>query len=209
MKYKDKRIIGITGGIGCGKTKVLEILKDKYDALVIEADKVGHNLQTPGNDVYNSIISEFGKHVLEEPCIIGHSKIDRRQLGSIVFSDEKRLQLLNDIMHPAIHKEIDNIIKVAIQKYIFIEAAILTETSLINLTDEMWYIHAKKSVRLDRLQKYRQITKEKAELIMKNQPDEESFRMKCHVVIDNSGSIDETLKQIQNILDKTQEEHYE
>lgn len=209
MKYNNKRIIGITGGIGSGKTKILEMLKDKYDALVIEADKIGHELQKPGAEVYNLIIESFGESILEEPYVKGISYIDRKKLGQIVFSDKHKLEILNQLSHPAIHNKISQIINSSANKYIFIEAAILTETSLVELTDELWYIHANEDVRLERLQKYRHITKEKALLVMKNQPDEEYFKSKCHIIIDNSYSTTETLKQIQNILDKTWEEHYE
>jgi len=202
MKYKDKRIIGITGGIGSGKTKILDIIKSKYDILCIEADKIGHEIQKPGEEAYNRIVKEFGKHILEEPYVVGKSYIDRKKLGNVVFSDEEQLRHLNEIAHPIIHDIIDQIIRNSTKQYIFIEAAILTETSLINLTDEVWYIYADKTVRLNRLEQYRQITREKAKLIMESQPDEEYFRSKCNVIIDNSGSTDDTLKQIKNILDK-------
>ncbi|MBQ2745840.1 MAG: dephospho-CoA kinase [Lachnospiraceae bacterium] len=209
MKYEGKRVIGITGGIGSGKSKVLEIIKNKYNAVVVEADIIGHELQAPCEEAYNLIINEFGEGILEEPCVAGVSNIDRKKLGAIAFSDKEKLTFLNGVIHPAVHNKIEKIINDTASTFIFIEAAILTETSLVELTDEIWYIYADKSVRLDRLQQFRNISKEKAELVMKNQPDEECLRRKCDKVINNSGSIDETMKQIQTILDKTQEDHYE
>ena len=201
MKDKDKRIIGIIGGIGSGKTMVLNLLRENYGADIIEADKIGHELQAPNEVIYRNIINEFGTDILEEPAIVGKSAIDRRKLGAIVFNDDKKLQRLNNISHPAIHKRICDMLKASDKKLIFIEAAILTETTLINLVDEIWYIYADTKVRLDRLQKYRNISHERATQIMTNQPDDKHFREKCNAVIDNSGTSDNTFQQIKRIID--------
>lgn len=197
---KEKYIIGLTGGIGSGKTLVLELLKTHYNAMIIEADKVGHELQMPGETAYNCIIKQFGTAVLEEPCLMGSSPINRKKLGDMVFSDETKLKLLNDIMHPAIHNRIECMIKSSDSKVIVLEAAILTETSLIHLVNELWYIYAEKNIRLERLQNGRNISKEKALLVMSNQPDDDYFRKKSDIIIDNSLSEEYTLNQINKVM---------
>ncbi len=197
-----KCIIGLTGGIGSGKTAVMDILKNEYDGLVIEADKIGHILQRPGEEAYMSIIQSFGKDILMEPKQVGQSDIDRKALGDIVFADSGKLAELNGIMHPAIHRRIEQIIEESDKSLIIIEAAILTSTSLVELVDEVWYIYCQRDVRIDRLKRYRDIDQEKAISIMSNQPSEEDFRYKSKVCIDNSGSLDETREQVSRALEQ-------
>ena len=95
------KIIGVTGGVGAGKSTVLAWLKEKYQARVIEADQVGHEVMKPGTEAYQRILEEFGPSVLLED-----GRIDRACLGAIVFSDKEKLQKLNNIIHPAVKQEI-------------------------------------------------------------------------------------------------------
>ncbi len=204
MNYKGKIVIGLVGGIGVGKTRVLQLLSNHYNAMIIEADKIGHLLQQPGQDTYDRILEFFGEEILESS-----QHINRKKLGAIVFSDKHKLEILNSIMHPAIHEYIEKLIIESDKCLIFLEAAILTETSLVNLTDALWYIYSDMDTRLKRLQTYREISKEKAMRIMANQPNDEYFRKKCEVVIDNSFTEENTLNQINNEITKIQEEQYE
>ena len=153
MSYEGKTVIGIIGGIGSGKTKVLELLNNNYDAVIIEADKIGHILQEPNQKIYKRIIAAFGEDILEST-----KKIDRKKLGAIVFADRSKLDILNNIMHPAIHEYIEQIIAKSEKKLIFIEGAILAETSLVELVDAMWYVYSDINTRLERLQTYRDIS---------------------------------------------------
>ncbi len=238
MHYKGKIVIGITGGIGSGKTRVLELLKNNYDVLVIEADKIGHKLQEPNEEVYKKIVKAFGTCILEDTESNDNveidtlvekkadkekadkektnkektnnidKKIDRKKLGALVFADESKLKLLNSITHPAIHQYIEKLISGECnKKLIFVEAAILTETSLVNLTDLVWYIYSDIDVRIERLEKYRGISKERALNIITNQPAENDFRKKCDMVIDNSFSDENTLRQLKFAIKMIQEEY--
>lgn len=206
MICKQKTVIGLTGGIGSGKTAVLDILKKEYDATIIEADKLGHELQLPEHSVYMDIIACFGENILDEPKTVGVSRIDRKSLGNIVFNDSSKLAKLNQIMHPAIHKMVEQIIADSNSRLIVVEAAILTSTSLVDLVDEVWYIYCHRDVRIDRLKKYRGLEYEKALSVMNNQPSEEEFIDNSKVRIDNSGSIDETRNQISKALERIYEE---
>lgn len=95
------KIIGITGGIGSGKTAVLNILKSDYGAFVMEADALAHCLMKPGQMSYNDIVNAFGQDILMED-----GAIDRQKLGQVVFNDEEKLKILNSITHPNVKKAI-------------------------------------------------------------------------------------------------------
>ena len=93
-------IIGIVGGVGCGKSTVLTYLKEKYNAYIIEADKVAKEIMEKGNEVYNKVIREFPESLDKD------DNIDRKKLAEIVFNDAKKLETLNNITHPGTIKEI-------------------------------------------------------------------------------------------------------
>ena len=99
------KVLGITGGIGSGKTLVLNILKENYNAEIIEADRLGHELMEPGRAVYNNVVSYFGRDILGKD-----DTIDRKKLGGIVFADKDKLRKLNELSHPVIRDEILRII---------------------------------------------------------------------------------------------------
>ena len=208
MEKNKKLIIGITGGIGTGKSMVLDILKNEYGALVIEADKIGHMVMKPEHKGYDFILNAFGESILKDDSYDGLTNealnekklIDRGKLGDIVFNNKEKLHLLNSITHPLIYEEIKKIIDNSSEWLIALEAAILTETSLVELCDEIWYIYADRNVRIQRLACGRGIDKKKAESIMRNQPSDEEFKEKCHVVIDNSKDRLNTLLQIKENL---------
>ena len=95
------KIIGITGGIGSGKTAVLDIMQRDYGAFIMEADALAHRLMEPGQISYNDIVEHFGRDILDED-----SRIDRAKLSAVVFSNQKQLDILNSITHPNVKKAI-------------------------------------------------------------------------------------------------------
>lgn len=192
------KIIGITGGIGSGKSQVLTFLQERYLASVCQADHVAWELQKPGETCYEEIVSCFGKDVLNPD----HT-INRSALGQIVFSDSKKLAILNAIMHPAVKARICEIIEVERLKdtpLFVIEAALLLEEHYDDVCDEVWFIYADASVRKQRLKDGRSYTDEKTESIMKRQLSDEVFRERCDVVIDNSGIFSDTCMQIEQAM---------
>ena len=194
MKFDNKYVIGLTGGIGCGKTMILDYLKTEYNSFVIEADKIGHNILEYNTEGYNKVVKAFGDTIVNYDCKKPY--IDRKILGSIVFSDKEKLKLLNNITHPLIHKEIKNLITKCNNQLIIIEAALLLDTSLRTLCDVLWYVYADKNIRLERLQEYRNIDNAKALQIMNNQPADKDFRDECQVIINNSFDKENTYEQI-------------
>lgn len=192
-------VLGITGGIGTGKTTVLHILSEKFGFCVFEADKVGHELMKKNMSGYKKIVEEFGTEILDK-----EDEIDRQKLSGIVFSDSKRLEKLNQIIHPEVIKEIKKRIELnknrGFENFV-IEAALLIESGCDVLCDKVWYIYSEDSVRLKRLYEGRGISREKALSIIKNQLREEEFADKADSIINNSFSVENTCLQIEKLLE--------
>jgi len=197
---KKSAVIGITGGIGSGKSTILELLKNEYDGFVIEADKVGHILMEPGNPAYTQIVDYFGKDILNPD-----NTINRKKLGNIVFVDNGKLDKLNSIIHPLVKKYISNFINETKSKndccLIFVEAALLIEDNYDEICDYLWYIFADKDIRFERINKSRNMTRTAFENIVNNQLSDDAFRNKCDVVIDNSFTSENTKEQIDRALE--------
>lgn len=195
------KIIGITGGVGAGKSAILTYLREHHHAVVIEADKVGHLLMEPGGACYYSIVEKFGSSILN-----GDQTINRGKLGKIVFSDEMLLEALNKIVHPRVKAHI--VSEIAKERayhrtaYFVIEAALLLEDHYDAICDEIWYIDTDASIRAQRLRESRGYDDEKIAGIMANQKSPEEFRKECQAVIDNSGSLENTFEQIDRQLGK-------
>lgn len=193
-------VIGITGGIGAGKSQVLSLMKQEFGAQLLVADDIAHQLTEPGHSCYEHIVDEFGRDVLA-----ADGSIDRKRLAEIVFADPVRLKRLNRIVHPMVKEyirgEISCIRLEDPAKIIVIEAALLIEDHYDEICDEIWYVYASEEIRRERLKKSRGYTDEKIDEIMKNQLSDEEFRKSCQKTIDNSGSLAETLLELKKALE--------
>lgn len=193
------RVIGITGGIGSGKSAVLELLSQHYHAHTLEADRVAHFLMAPGGATYQPIIDAFGREIL---CADG--TIDRKRLGAEVFASGEKLALLNKITHPAVRVYILENIAAYRKKHpegIFVlEAALLIEEGYSEICDELWYIYAHEETRIMRLMEGRGYTREKCLSIIRSQSEEVFYRSHCKYIIDNSSGLEKTKIQIDNLL---------
>ncbi len=195
------KVIGITGGIGTGKSTILEILEKTYDAYIVETDKLAHQLMSPGASTYKNIVDYFGTEILQD-----NQSIDRGKLGQIVFRDEQKLQKLNEIVHPAVKtyilKDIEEKRQERSISYYVIEAALLIEDGYKLICDEIWYIYTSQSVRIERLLKSRGGNEEKWLQVIKNQSSEAFYREHCDVVIDNGEDVEKTAETIKELLCK-------
>lgn len=192
------RKIGITGGVGSGKSKVLEYLGGMTGVSVYQADLIARQMQMPGQRCYEDIVAHFGRGILSED-----QSIDRKRLAEVVFQDEEELHVLNQLVHPAVNQRIEELIQEEEQKgtVVFVlEAALLTEDFYRQILDEIWYVYAEESVRRERLHASRNYTDEKITSMMNAQPSEERFRTFCDQVLDNTGDFEKTIKQIDNLL---------
>ena len=194
------KIIGITGGVGSGKSRVLSYIEEKYHAVICQADHVAWKIQEPGQEGHRQIVETFGADVLNED-----QTINRKALGQIVFHDEEKLLALNSIMHPSVKVAIKNAIKEEQEKgtkLFVLEAALLIEEHYDEICDELWYIYTDEQIRRERLKESRQYSDEKIDAIMATQLSEAVFRKKCQRVIENSGDFDVTAKQIDDAIEQ-------
>lgn len=188
-------LIGITGGVGCGKSEVLRYLETTYKARVLLADDVANELKEPGMPCYEPVIACLGEQILGED-----GRIDKGRMAQAIFSDAGKLEEINAIIHPAVRRYIESEIererKIKMFGFFFLEAALLIEERYDELLDEMWYVYADESVRRQRLVENRGYSEEKTTSIMSKQLSEQQFREACSFVLDNSGDFEDTKKQI-------------
>jgi dephospho-CoA kinase len=153
-------VIGITGGIGSGKSTASQIL-EKLGAEVIDADKVGHKIYLPDTPAWREIVAAFGEQVLA-----ADRTIDRSKLGPVVFADPKALQTLNGITHGKIYAfiqgQIDYIRQKQAAQVVVVEAAILLEAGWQSLVEQLWVVTASVDVVIARLKAYKNFTEEQA-----------------------------------------------
>lgn len=201
MKQNDPqamKILGITGGIGSGKSEVLKFLQETYGAAVSPLDDVAKLLQKKGQDCFERIVETFGAKFLGED-----GELNREKLGAVVFSNPEKLAVLNGIVHPGVKRWVRQDIfqkkMEGIRLYV-LESALFPDVEYRDICEEMWYIYAKEHVRRQRLRISRHYTEEKIQRILKSQPSEQAFRDICTAVIDNSGTFENTKKQIGELL---------
>lgn len=195
------RVIGITGGVGCGKTQVLSYIKSKYNCEIILADEVAHMVKEPGQPCYEALVQLLGKEVLASD-----GRIDRAAMAELIFKDDVLLQKVNTLIHPAVKEYNLNAIRKAREEekldFLFLEAALLIEDGYGQIVDELWYIYATEAVRRIRLKESRAYSDEKITGILGRQLSEEEYRKHCKVVIDNSGDLKDTYEQIDRKLEE-------
>lgn len=193
------KVIGITGGVGAGKSQILDYLGRSVNCRIIIADQVAHALEEPGEICYRQLVALLGQEILTED-----GKIDKNKMAAKIFGDRDLLLQVNGIVHPAVKTYITEAISEAKlkgkTKYIFIEAALLIEDGYAKIVDEMWYIHADETVRRNRLRQSRGYSDEKIDRIMQGQLPEEEFYRHCLVVIENSGTLEDVYRQIDEKL---------
>ena len=195
MRRNKMRVIGITGGVGAGKSTVLDYVRQRWDTLVVQADVTGHEVMAPGGPCYEPILELFGSEILRED-----KSIDRGKVAAIVFQDGEKLAALNGIVHPAVKKEILARIECARKEGVslfFLEVALLFEDHYDAICDDLWYIYADESVRRERLMDSRGYSQEKINGIFANQMSDIFFRTHCDYVVENNGDLAVTYGQIE------------
>ena len=191
---KQKRIIGITGGVGAGKSSVLEILETKYGAKILLADLVAHELTEPGSEGLKRVVDALGNSFLT-----GDGSVDRKVLAELMFRDPQALRQVNSIIHPMVWEYMKSCARESEQSLIVIEAAVF-DTAPAGLFDEIWYVYTSEENRIRRLMESRGYTREKCESIIKRQAPEAVYRKMADRVIDNNKTAKETEQQIKEIL---------
>lgn len=195
------RVIGITGGVGAGKSEVLNLISEMCDCFILRADDLAKSLEKKGEACYEPLVKLLGEGILSE-----EGEIDSRKMAGAIFSEDgkDKLEAVNAIVHPAVKRRILQMIdeknKTGRYDYFFLEAALLIEDHYDEIVDEMWYVYAPEDVRRKRLISSRGYSDEKIDEIMKSQSSDSVFRKYCIRVIDNGLTLDDTKKQLENIL---------
>ncbi len=194
------KFIGITGGVGAGKSKILGYIKQHYLCEIYLADEVAHLVKQPGTECYKALLALLGPDVAAED-----GQIDRQVMADRIFADPALLDKVNEIIHPAVRlfllEKLEYAKKAGNVELFFVEAALLIETGYRSMVDEMWYVYAEEKIRRKRLSMFRGYSEEKISRIMSHQLSEERFRENCDFVIDNSGSFQESRRQIDRKLE--------
>jgi len=191
-------VIGLTGGIGSGKSTVTEMLRAK-GAAVVQADLVGHEVYRPGTAVWDEVVAAFGRDVLTPK-----QEIDRRKLGSIVFADPEARRHLNAITHPPMRRlmaeRLDDLRRQGVRVAV-LEAAILIEAGWVDLADEVWLTLVGPAEAAQRLMARSGLTREEAEARIASQLSNEERLEHADVVIDTDCSLAEVARRVDELWD--------
>lgn len=190
------KIIGITGGVGTGKSTVMNYIKDHYEVAVILADDVAKELMEPHKKAYNKIVANYGTSFIQDD-----GQIDRALLAKMLFSNDDMRQGINAIVHPLVKEEIKARLQAFAEegyKYAAVEAALLIEDDYESICDEFWYVWAPEDVRTQRLMANRHYSLEKVKQMLQKQLSDEEYEQHCKRRIDNG----KDLLHLQNQLDK-------
>ena len=197
--------IGITGGVGCGKSMVLKFLESEYGAYIIYSDILAAQLCEPGGECLEMIKAKVPE-VFPESVIGPDGSMDRAAMGQAVFGSEECRLALNAIIHPTVKKEICRIAEEKRQsgdcELLILEAALLVEERYELICDELWYVYASEEIRRARLKEHRGYSDEKITSVMNSQLPDSVFREKCDVIIDNEGSKEECHRIVRSQVDR-------
>lgn len=192
------KVVGITGGVGSGKSEVLRLLEEKFNCGVIRTDDVARDLCEPGEKSYELIVKNFGEAVLDMD-----GRLNRPKLASIVFEDEAKRQLLNQCTHPQVYEWVREKVREWRTKkdysMIAVEAALMDELKEIGVCESYWYVYVKPEIRRERLRISRGYSDEKMDAIFTSQLPEAVFLNGCDVVIDNNFDLENVEKQLKSL----------
>ena len=189
---RGRFILGLTGGVGAGKSRVLKILAADYGFHVIQADQVARAMLQPGRESYQAVVEYLGSSILNQD-----GSINRVVMAELIFSDPVKRAGVDRIIHPLVWKAC---FKEAREGRSVIESAIPSKEFRDNC-GEMWYVYTSRENRMERLRESRGYTREKTESIMDSQAPEAGFREFSDAVIDNNGYVEDTRKQIRRLLE--------
>lgn len=194
------RIIGLTGGIGSGKSTVLDILKNEYNAHILLADDIGRQAFDIGTNTYNQMIEVFGESILNED-----KTLNRAEIARIIMSDREKLAKQNSIIHPYVIERIESELDMLKEKeqkgsLVAVESAILYEAQCDKLCDEVWAVVTPHNARIDRLGAARGYTTERTLSFMAHQMSDEEYISLADKVIYNRGTVSDLAATIRRLV---------
>jgi dephospho-CoA kinase len=189
--------VGLTGGIGAGKSEVSRML-DSYGAVLVDADRIAREVVEPGTSGLDAVVAEFGADVLA-----GDGTLDRPKLGAIVFADTDRLAALNAIVHPLVGARSAELEAAAGEDAVVVhDVPLLTENGLAPLYDTVVVVDASPATQLERLVRLRGMTEDDARARMAAQASREDRLAVADVVIDNDGPLENLEPQVRRVWDE-------
>ncbi|GIW44769.1 MAG: dephospho-CoA kinase [Candidatus Binatia bacterium] len=192
------KVIGLTGGIGSGKSAAANILRE-LGAEVIDADKLAHESYAPGTAGWEAVVAEFGREIVGPK-----GEIDRKKLGAIVFADPEARRRLERIVHPLVTAEIrrrlDALRRRGHVRFAVLEAALLLEAGWHELVDQVWLVRTAPELVQERLQRDRAMSSADIEARQRAQFTDDARLPYAHVVIDNSGTLEDLRAQLAGAL---------
>ena len=195
------KVIGLTGGISSGKTTVSQFLAE-LGAVIIDADKIGHEVFKPDTETWQEIVAAFGRQILTPD-----GDIDRKKLGEMVFKNPESLSRLNRIMHPRMYE----LAKAQIEEHrrrgvdvVVLEAPLLLEAGWAPLVDEVWVTIAPEATILKRLKGRSGLSEQEALTRIHSQLSSEERVSNANVVIDTDCSLDELKARVEKLWQKLQ-----
>ena len=190
-------IIGLTGGIGTGKTAVCGILRE-LGAEVISADEAGHEAYARGTEAWREVVEEFGQGVLSP-----EGEIDRRALGAIVFKDERALKRLNAIVHPRaraiVQERIDTLTERGVEEEVVVEVPLLLEADWTPLVDEVWVISAPEDQVVKRTKSRSGLDADAIRARIYSQMPEDARLRHADAIIENDGSLAQLRERVRTL----------
>ena len=189
-------VIGLTGGIGTGKSEVARHLRD-LGAVVVEADAVGHEAYKPDTQCWREVVGAFGEDILQP-----NGEIDRRKLGSIVFSNPEQLAKLNGIVHPGISRMVEDELGRLRSRGIpvtVVEAALLFEAGWDSLVDEVWVTDSPVKAVVERLRVRNGLSTQEVMERMDSQMDRSDRLARADAVIDNASGVAELKRTVDGL----------
>lgn len=200
------KFIGITGGVGAGKSEILKYLASRADCRVMLADDIARELTEPGGVCYSNIRELFDG----DEVFLADGSMDRSRAAAVIFRQPEKRGAMNSIVHPAVKEYVLSQVRQERERgslaYLFLEAALLIEDHYGEICDELWYVHTSVENRTKRLMASRGYSEQKVRDMMRSQMTEEEFRRHCHREIDNNGTTEETIAQVICILNNEGED---
>ncbi len=191
------KVIELTGGVGAGKSRILELLRDRYGARILKADETARGLQKKGQPGYEKIVNAFGTGILGLD-----GELDREKLAALIFTDEAAREKINEIIHPLVWKQIHESVRTAREEggALFVVETAVPDQNPDDIYDEVWYVYTLDDIRIRRLMESRGYSEKKALQIMESQYTKEQYLSLADHVIDNQGSLLELENQIKKLL---------
>ncbi len=190
------KVIGLTGGIGSGKSTISRFLAE-LGALIIDADKVGHELLKPNTEIWQQVVAAFGRQILTPG-----GEINRRKLGRLVFGSPRRLSLLNQLMHPEMKKAVNaRLLEHRRQgaSVVVLDAPLLVEAGWTELVDEVWVTIASETTVLERLEQQTGLSQAEALARIRSQLPAKELIKHADVVINTELSLNELRTKVKKL----------